>query len=46
VIILPHIGSGSIVTREKMALMAADNIIAGLRGEPLPNCVNQEVQKE
>ena len=46
VIILPHIGSGSIATREKMALMAADNIIAGLRDEPLPNCVNPEVYKE
>ncbi|UCD10213.1 MAG: D-glycerate dehydrogenase [Dehalococcoidales bacterium] len=45
VIILPHIGSGSIATREKMGLMAVDNIIAGLRGEPLPNCVNQEVQQ-
>jgi len=44
VIILPHIGSGSVVTREKMALMAADNIIAGLQGRPLPNCVNPEVQ--
>jgi glyoxylate reductase len=46
VIILPHIASGSVVTREKMALMAADNIIAGLRGKPLPNCVNPEVQKK
>jgi glyoxylate reductase len=46
VIILPHIGSGSIATREKMALMAADNIIAGLHGEPLPNCVNPEVYKK
>jgi len=46
VVILPHIGSGSIATREKMALMAADNIIAGLRGESLPNCVNPEVHKK
>ena len=46
VIILPHIASGSVVTREKMALLAVDNIIAGLRGEPLPNCVNLEVQKK
>ena len=45
VIILPHIASGSFVTREKMALMAADNIIAGLKGKPLPNCVNPEVQQ-
>ena len=46
VIVLPHIASGSVVTREKMALMAADNIIAGLRDEQLPNCVNPEVQNE
>ena len=42
VIILPHIASGSYVTREKMALMAADNLLAGLRGELPPNCVNPE----
>jgi hypothetical protein len=25
-----------------MAVMAADNLLAGLRGEPPPNCVNPE----
>ncbi len=45
VIILPHIASGSYVTREQMGLMAVDNIIAGLKGEPLPNCVNPDVYK-
>ena len=34
--VLPHIGSASVATREKMALMAADNLLAGLRGETLP----------
>jgi glyoxylate reductase len=43
VIILPHIASGSYITREKMAVMAVDNIIAGLHGEKLPECVNPEV---
>jgi glyoxylate reductase len=43
VIILPHIASGSYVTREKMALLAVDNLLAGLRGEIPPNCVNPEV---
>ncbi|TBR59019.1 D-glycerate dehydrogenase [Westiellopsis prolifica IICB1] len=42
-IITPHIGSASRPTREKMANMAIDNLIAGLRGERLPNCVNPEV---
>ncbi len=39
-IIVPHIGSASIQTRNRMATMAAENLLAGLRGEPLPHCVN------
>lgn len=42
-IIVPHIASASIHTRERMAVMAAENLIAGLKGERLPNCVNPEV---
>jgi glyoxylate reductase len=42
-IIAPHIASASRSTREKMATMAAENLIAGLKGERLPNCVNAEV---
>jgi glyoxylate reductase len=42
-IVVPHIASASRTTREKMAVMAAENLIAGLRGERLPNCVNPEV---
>jgi glyoxylate reductase len=42
-IITPHIGSASLQTREKMANMAIDNLIAGLKGERLPHCVNPEV---
>jgi len=41
-IVTPHIGSASFKTREKMALMAADNLLAGLRGDPPPHCVNPE----
>jgi glyoxylate reductase len=29
-----------------MSLMAAENLIAGLKGERLPHCVNPEVYKE
>jgi glyoxylate reductase len=43
VIITPHIGSASKQTRTKMAQMAVDNLIAGLQGEKLPNCVNGEI---
>ena len=41
--VLPHIGSGSHATREQMAEMAVDNLLAGLRGEPMPHCANPEV---
>jgi glyoxylate reductase len=43
IIIAPHIGSASFQTRTKMAIMAAENLIAGLKGDRLPNCVNPQV---
>ncbi len=43
IIIAPHIASASFQTRNKMATMAAANLIAGLQGERLPNCVNPQV---
>jgi glyoxylate reductase len=45
IIIAPHIASASFQTRNKMATMAAANLIAGLQGERLPNCVNPQVYK-
>lgn len=39
VLVVPHIGSATVGTRTQMALMAAANLIAGVRGEPLPNAV-------
>jgi glyoxylate reductase len=45
VVIMPHIASASKQTRDKMAWMAAQNLIAGLKGERLPNCVNPQVYK-
>jgi len=42
-IIVPHVASASIATRTRMAEIAAHNLIAGLRGEPLPAWVNPEV---
>lgn len=44
-LIVPHIASASIATRRKMSLMAAQNLIAGLQGEPLPHCVNPEAYR-
>ena len=42
-LVVPHIASASRATRAKMAEMAAANLLAGVRGERLPNCVNPEV---
>ncbi len=39
-IVLPHIGSATVKTRDRMATMAAQNLLAGLRGDPLPNAVS------
>ncbi|HRJ44407.1 MAG TPA: D-glycerate dehydrogenase [Caldilineaceae bacterium] len=43
IIIAPHIASASVVTRDRMAVMAANNLIAGLTGQRLPNCANPQV---
>lgn len=43
VIVVPHIASASVATRTKMGLMAADNLIAGLKGEMPPTAVNPDV---
>jgi glyoxylate reductase len=42
-VITPHIASASTATRDKMAVIAAENLLAGLAGRPLPHCVNPEV---
>jgi glyoxylate reductase len=42
-LIVPHLGSASRHTRDMMAYLAAENLVAGLKGERLPNCVNPEV---
>jgi glyoxylate reductase len=39
-ILLPHIGSASTETRAKMALMAAENILAAFSGRRPPNLLN------
>lgn len=45
-LIVPHIASASVATRAKMATMAAANVIAGIRGEKLPTCVNPDVYEK
>jgi glyoxylate reductase len=44
-VVLPHIGSATIETRTAMATLSVQNILAGLNGEKLPECVNPEVYK-
>ena len=42
-VITPHIASASKATRQRMAEMAVENLLAGLKGEKLPYCANPEV---
>ncbi len=42
-VLLPHLGSASIATRAAMSQMAAENVLAMLRGGRPPNLVNPEV---
>lgn len=43
VCVLPHIGSATMETRDAMAVIAAENLLAVSRGERMPHCVNPEV---
>jgi lactate dehydrogenase-like 2-hydroxyacid dehydrogenase len=42
-LVVPHIGSATVSTRERMAVITADNLLAGLRGEPMDHCANPAV---
>jgi glyoxylate reductase len=42
VVLAPHISSASRETRLRMCMMAAENLVAGLKGERPPNLVNPE----
>jgi glyoxylate reductase len=44
VIIAPHIASATVGTRNAMAEICANNLLAGLTGQPLPAAVNPEVE--
>lgn len=46
IILQPHSASATIETRTKMAIIAAKNMIEGLKGEIPPNCVNKEIFKK
>jgi phosphoglycerate dehydrogenase-like enzyme len=42
-IVVPHIASATVATRDQMAELAAENLLAVLRGERPPHIVNPEV---
>jgi glyoxylate reductase len=41
-LVVPHLGSATTRTRRAMALLAARNLVAGLRGDPLPASANAD----
>jgi len=43
VVLTPHTGSGTIKSREAMSIMAAENILAMIRGEKSRQCINPEI---
>ena len=43
VVVLPHIGSASVRSRREMHLLAARNLVNGLKGERLEECANPEL---
>ena len=45
VLVVPHVGSATHATREAMADLAVDNLLAALRGEPMPHCVNPATRR-
>jgi glyoxylate reductase len=46
VLITPHIASASTKTRQRMAFMTVENLLAGLSGKRLPYCANPEVYED
>jgi glyoxylate reductase len=45
VVLLPHIGSATFETRNRMSILAAENLLEGLRGERPRHLVNSEAWK-
>ncbi len=43
VVLTPHIASASVTTRTRMAVMAAENVLAVFQGRTPPNLVNREL---
>ena len=46
VVVTPHLGSAALPTRRNTMLLAARNLLAGLRGERLEACANPQVYQQ
>ena len=46
ILITPHLGSATESTRKKMTMIAADNLIRGVKRDTLIHCANPEVLKK
>jgi glyoxylate reductase len=46
VVLAPHLASASVETRTKMAVMAAQNVLALFKGQMPPNMLNPAVLKK
>ena len=46
ILITPHLGSATESTRKKMTMLAAHNLLRGIRGDSLVHCANPEVLKK
>jgi len=42
-VVTPHVGSASVAARRAMCLLAARNLVAGLKGHRLESCANPEL---
>jgi len=43
VVLAPHLGSATTMTRARMVGLAVDNALAALQGQPMPHCFNPQV---
>ena len=42
-VIVPHLGSATVATRDAMGMLAVENLVAALEGHPPPTLINPEV---
>ena len=46
VVIVPHLGSATVATRDAMGMLAGENLIAALEGRRPPTLLNPEAWKD